>query len=157
MHTPEPISAVGSLRRELFSPTVGRPRKLLMLLGVALLFMAFPVVISLPWLVDGTREYWAREPFVSARWKASLDADSNRVHQLRVRMVDDLLRKHRLVGQTRSEIEQLLGIPPNTPYFRNDYLVYWLGPRGLMSVDSEWLCIKFGGDQRSTQARILRD
>ncbi len=158
MQSPHPIPShtVARLRRELFSPTVGMPRKLLMVLGVALLFMAFPMVIALPWLVDSAREYWAREPFVSERWKAS--ADSDQAHPLRIRMVDDLLRKHRLIGQTRSEIEQLLGVPPKTPYFHNYDLVYCLGPeRGLMSIDSEWLCIRFGGDQRATEARLLRD
>lgn len=158
MQSPHPIPShtVARLRRELFSPTVGRSRKLLMVLGVALLFMAFPMVIALPWLVDSAREYWSREPFVSERWKAS--ADSDQAHPLRIRMVDDLLRKHRLIGQTRSEIEQLLGVPPQTPYFHNYDLVYWLGPeRGLMSIDSEWLCIRFGVEQRATEARILRD
>ena len=71
MQSPHPIPShtVARLRRELFSPTVGMPRKLLMVLGVALLFMAFPMVIALPWLVDSAREYWAREPFVSERWR----------------------------------------------------------------------------------------
>ena len=44
---------------------------------------------------------------------------------------------------SRAQLEDLLGVPPATEYFREDQYVYWLGPeRGLFSVDSEWLVVK---------------
>lgn len=72
-------------------------------------------------------------------------------------MVDDLLRRYKLVGMTRTEIEQLLGKPPSTQYFPSYDYVYWLGPeRGFISIDSEWLCVKFKND-KVIEARICRD
>jgi len=103
------------------------------LLGVGLLvgvFAGTPVV----------RDYASRMPFDSASWKAENRRDAA---GLRVRMVDDLLRTHKLVGMSRAQLEGLLGVPPATEYFREYDYVYWLGPeRGPFSIDSEWLVVK---------------
>jgi hypothetical protein len=73
-------------------------------------------------------------------------------------MVDDLLQHHRLRGLDRSGVVALLGEPPHTGYFREYDLVYWLGPeRGLMSIDSEWLVMKFDPAGRVTEARLVTD
>ena len=50
--------------------------------------------------------------FDSAKWRAQKGYDP-----IRIEMVDDLLRRHRLVGKSRAEINDLLGIPPETAYF----------------------------------------
>lgn len=92
--------------------------------------------------------------FVSGKWKKSLLVYSDTV---RLEMVDDLLRRYKLVGMSRMELEKLLGKPPPTKYFHNYDYVYWLGPeRGFISIDSEWLCVKFKGDT-VVEARICRD
>jgi hypothetical protein len=85
-------------------------------------------------------DYASRTAFESASWKAeNRDAPQG----VRVHMVDDLLRTHKLVGMTRAQLEDLLGVPPATEYFREYDYVYWLGPeRGLFSIDSEWLVVK---------------
>jgi hypothetical protein len=96
-------------------------------------------------LVFGTPavdDYASRTRFESARWKAE---NRDGAEGVRVRMVDDLLRTHKLVGMSRAQLEDLLGVPPATEYFRGYDYVYWLGrERGLFSIDSEWLVIKCG-------------
>lgn len=93
------------------------------------------------------------EKFNSVVWKQNLDSKK----PVKSRMVNDLLAKHSLVGKTKSEIEELLGIPPDTSYFEGCDYVYWLGPeRGLYSIDSDWLCIKFKRDI-VIEARIRSD
>lgn len=80
--------------------------------------------------------------FDSAAWKArSLDGDN--MWPTRLRMVDDLLESNRLSGATRQQVEQLLGPPDATEYFKDWSMVYWLGPeRGTFRIDSEWLVLR---------------
>jgi len=98
---------------------------------------AFLAVIFVPPVV---KDYASRTPFDSVRWKAE---NRRGAEGTRVRMVDDLLRRHQLVGMQRAQLEQLLGVPPSTPYFSEYDYVYWLGPeRGAFSIDSEWLVVR---------------
>ncbi len=107
--------------------------------------------------VDAVNERWHRVAFDAAAWRAGLAA-SGETNPIRLRMVDDLLRRHRLVGLTHGELIALLGTPPDTAYFREYQVVYWLGPeRGFMSIDSEWLAVRFGPDDRVAEARVVRD
>jgi hypothetical protein len=98
-----------------------------------------------------------RESFDSTSWKTSLTSDS--LDPIRLRMVDDLLHRHRLRGMTREEVVSLLGTPPETNYFPDYDLVYWLGSeRRYFSFDSAWwLAIKFGGDGRVSKTALIRD
>ncbi len=76
---------------------------------------------------------------------------------VRIKMVDDLLNRNNLIGMSKNEVNDLLGVPPKTEYFSNYDYVYWLGPeRGFMSIDSEWLVIKFEND-KVIEAKITRD
>ena len=64
----------------------------------------------------------------------------------RVNLVDDLLAKYDLVGMTKEEILALLGTDSgeNAYYQGDNDFVYYLGDeRGLISIDSEWLIVKF--------------
>jgi hypothetical protein len=73
-------------------------------------------------------------------------------------MVDDLLSKHRLRGQSRASVVALLGEPLPTNYFRDYDLVYWLGPeRSLISIDSEWLVMRFDASNRVKEVRLVTD
>lgn len=60
-----------------------------------------------------------------------------------MRMVDDLLRRRRLIGLPRNELTALLGAPDETDKFSKADLVYWLGAeRGaLLALDSEWMLV----------------
>jgi hypothetical protein len=118
-------------------------------------YVASNVAICLLLLLGPVLEdYGQRARFDSTAWKASEGSWQNPVH---FRMVDDLLQRYKLQGMPRQEIEKLLGKPPETEYFRDYDYVYWLGPeRGFISIDSEWLCIKFEKNI-VTQADIRRD
>jgi hypothetical protein len=121
------------------------------ILGLVAGFAAGPF-----WFVfgDDIREYLSRIPFNSTAWKNADMADSK--NPVRLRMVDDLLKRHRLVGRTRAEVEQLLGPPTETGKFGDYDYAYWLGPeRGFISIDSEWLALKVEGG-RVTQAKVVR-
>jgi len=91
-------------------------------------------------------------PFSSARWKAAPD-DRTRVH-----MVDALLWTHRLKGMRRAEVIALLGQDPQSGYFADWDLVYYLGPeRGLFAIDSEWLVLRFDKDGRVSEWKVVTD
>lgn len=118
-------------------------------------FLSYVGVIA--YLIGGpvVKDYANRIPFNAGQWQ-----DEKMVYAanpVRIRMVDDLLKKHPLVGMNREQVDALLGVPPNTTYFSDYEYVYWLGPeRGFMSIDSEWLAVKFVNGVVS-EARIVRD
>jgi Zn-dependent protease len=133
-------------------------------LRLILLALGGAVLVALPFLLmlgsvgwDVARERLARRSFDSVEWKASL-SDGENTTPVRLRMVDDLLRHHRLEGMERADVLSLLGVPPSTGYFREYDLVYWLGPeRSFFSIDSEWLGIRLDPSGRVAAAQILRD
>ncbi|WP_164102270.1 hypothetical protein [Candidatus Laterigemmans baculatus] len=77
---------------------------------------------------------------------------------IRLEMADHLVVRGTLTGLSRAEVVELLGEPPPTEYFRDWDLVYWLGPeRGFISIDSEWLVIRFDESDRVAEYEIVRD
>ena len=100
------------------------------------------------------RDYSSRVPFDATVWKAQNRRDPEGV---RVHMVDDLLRRHRVVGMTRTQVDELLGVPTPSDYFREYDYVYWLGQeRWPFGIDSEWLVLKYKGDL-VVDARVVTD
>ena len=125
---------------------------MLLALVIGLITLSPLMFVAGSTLLELAQERWNRLPFDSTAWKAS------HTDPIRLRMGDDLLRRHALTGMTRDEVVSLLGTPPETDYFRGYQFVYWLGPeRSWMSIDSEWLAIRFGKDGRVNRAEILRD
>ncbi len=119
--------------------------------------MTYVATFSFLFMGPIVSDYSQRLSFDSQAWKASL-ADNQSEDPIRLRMVDDLLRKHRLIGLSRSEVLDFLGQPPPTDKFSDWDLVYWLGPeRGLFSIDSEWLVIRFGKNGKVTEAKDVQD
>jgi hypothetical protein len=60
--------------------------------------------------------------------------------------VDDLLTRHKLIGMTRSQVEELLGKPD--PIHDHPEYNYYLGrERGFISIDDECLGIKIEHDK----------
>jgi hypothetical protein len=107
-------------------------------------FLAIATMIGLIFGGPVLSDYVRRTSFDSAKWKAE---NRRGAEAVRVRMVDDLLRHHTLVGMQRTQLEELLGVPPPTPYFSEYDYVYWLGPeRGAFSIDSEWLVVRCDRD-----------
>ena len=103
----------------------------------------------------GIDEYLSRRPFDSVAWNKRHDDLANAT---RIRMVDDLLRRHEFRGMTRDEVTAIIGEPDDTPYFKDWDMVYWLGPeRGFMGIDSEWLVFRLDGQKIVNDYRIVRD
>jgi hypothetical protein len=76
----------------------------------------------------------------------------------RLEMADRIVARRMLDGKTRVEVLSMLGEPPKTGYFSDWNLVYWLGAeRGFVSIDSEWLVVRFDADERVSEYRIVRD
>ena len=132
-------------------------RRLLVIVTVGLVAALSPLLV-----LEGTvayrslREYLHRRPFDSAAWRDLNQVDGS--DPVRIRMVDDLVKSHRLDHLSRAEVENLLGHPTKTEYFHDHDLVYWLGPeRGFMGIDSEWLVIDL--DERSVVRKyaVVRD
>jgi len=96
--------------------------------------------------------------FNSAAWKAQSIDDVRGMWPTRLRMIDDLLDRNLRRGALRAEVENLLGPPDETPYFRDWDLVYQLGPeRGLIRLDSEWLVFRLDKGGRVSDYRVVRD
>ena len=73
-------------------------------------------------------------------------------------MADGLVASGVLIGKTRIDIETMLGAPTKTAKFKNYDLVYWLGAeRGYISIDSEWLVVRFANTGEAREVRIVRD
>lgn len=98
-------------------------------------------------------EYYKPAAFDSAQWK-----DSQLVSEgVRIRMIDDLLAKHELVGMSREGILSLLG-PPDGRFTEEPKLTWYLGDeRSAFAIDSEWLSLTFGEDDRVTEKRVWAD
>jgi hypothetical protein len=91
---------------------------------------------------SGVEGYLREAKFEASAWRAN-SLDGNPMWPTRLRMVDDLLRRHLLEGRTGAGIQMLLGPPNRTPTFRDRDLFYALGPnRGFFRLDSEWLVIR---------------
>ena len=128
-------------------------------IAIAILALAIGGYFAYPYIsfftdmgYDVAKERLNRLPFDTAKWKSGKEND------IRIRMVDSLLRKYELSGKTRSEILALLGEADNTGYFRDYDLVYRLGAeRGFISIDSEWLVFRLGTNYTVKEYRIVRD
>ncbi len=98
-----------------------------------------------------------RTAFDAALWRQE-DTGAEIMWPHRLCMVDDLLRRHDLHGWERSRVVALLGEPDQTNWDREGQLVYRLGPeRGLFRIDSEWLVLTLGADNRVTKRVIAND
>lgn len=103
---------------------------------------------------DSIRERKNRQRFDSAAWQSG----QSRTNPVRIRMVDDLMRRHSFLGMTRDQVIAIVGEPDKTEYFRDWDLVYWLGPEhGFISVDSEWLVFRLDGQKKVTDCKSVRD
>ena len=103
---------------------------------------------------DSILEWWHRERFDAVAWRSGGSCTDG----VRIRMVDDLLRRHRFGGMTRGQVTAIVGEPDKTNYFSDWDMVYWLGPeRGFMGIDSEWLVFRLDGEKRVSEYEIVRD
>jgi outer membrane protein assembly factor BamE (lipoprotein component of BamABCDE complex) len=119
---------------------------------LALLALAGAMLVGTAFVAK--RTLYAGIPFDSAAWRDELSIRDG----AREKMADRLVGRQTLRGKTRGEVISLLGEPPATDYFSDWDLVYLLGPeRGFISIDSEWLVVRFGQNGRVTEYQIVRD
>lgn len=112
-------------------------------------------ILLISFLLFGPKitSYADRTSFEVTQWKSHLESQD----PIKLRMVDDLLSRYRLIGMNTEEIAELIGVPPKTDYFKDYDYVYWLGPeRNAFGIDSEWLGLKFQNG-KVINADILKD
>jgi hypothetical protein len=103
---------------------------------------------------DTIQERIRRVPFDAAKWQGP----TTFANDIRIRMVDDLLRRHDFHAMPRAQLVALIGEPDNTEYITGWDLVCWLGPeRGFMAIDSEWLVFQLDSEQKVSDYRIVTD
>ena len=120
---------------------------------IAVVIICYLLLVGYLILGPAVKSLLNRKSFNSQEWKSH----TNERNPVKLNMVDDLLSSHQLVGMSKKEVEELLGKPPVTGYFKEYDYVYWLGPeRGAFGIDSEWLGIKFK-DGNVIKIEILRD
>ncbi len=85
--------------------------------------------------------------FNSSDWKMNVSK--------RPRMIESLLRDHKLVGAARESIDDLLGVPSaSRDSVIGDRYIYWAGSDGV--IDDMWLEIRFA-DDHVVDARYIPD
>ncbi len=108
-------------------------------------------------MLGPVKERYNRTAFDSAKWqdKARINLDN----PIRIRMIDDLLKKYSFQGMSRDEVTNILGEPDKTEYFKDEWdMVYWLGPeRSFISIDSEWFVLRLNEKKEVTEYRIVTD
>ncbi len=77
----------------------------------------------------------------------------------RVYMIDDLLKRHKLIGKSNEEIIKLLGVPTKTSSLETGITtLYYLGnERSFIPIDSECLVLQFDKDGRVIEYKVQRD
>jgi len=92
--------------------------------------------------------------FDAGQWRSVVRSDD----YSRQEMVGSLIWNDRLEGMTREELEALLGPDCDCAYFDDWDLVYCLGPeRSWLSLDSEWLVIRFDETGRFAEYALVTD
>jgi hypothetical protein len=131
------------------------PRVFTKVLGVFLV-VGLLACSALLWTMTRVSPDFEPKAFDSATWKATPATRDRR--STRLRMVDDLLDHHDFHGWTQDQLIWLLGAPDKTEYFRDYDMAYYLGPeRSVMSVDSEWLVVKFTANKTILEYRVATD
>ncbi|MGG3446808.1 hypothetical protein [Bacillus nitratireducens] len=77
----------------------------------------------------------------------------------RVYMIDDLLKRHKLIGKSNEEIIKLLGAPTKTSSLKTGITtLYYLGnERSFIPIDSECLVSQLDKDGRVIEYKVQRD
>ena len=108
-------------------------------------------------LFGGTvRDYLNVEKFDRNVW---IDPERTRAHDSRrLAMIDDLLSKHDLRGQSRSEVVALLGEAEHPANEGTSELVYWLGQyESGIGPTMAFLVVRLDGDGIVDDVRIAYD
>jgi len=122
---------------------------------IAAVAVAAVVLILLPFAIswyEASSLSWPHEKFEPAKWKAA-------PHHERYRQFNDLMVTQKIVGQTRADIEGLLG-PPDYVSADGRYMTYDLkeGSGELMTLNSIYF-VRIWMDQHSriTDVQVAAD
>ena len=122
-------------------------------------FLCFGLIVVVAIFGVGAYAYWVSRPlpFDAVVWLQGERADFSS-NAPRLRMADDLISTGALMGKSRADIASTLGPPTDTSKFRDYDLVYWLGAeRSFISIDSEWLAVRFDSTGAVSEASVVRD
>lgn len=94
-------------------------------------------------------------PFDAELWQN----DQQIAEGIRQPMADRIIATKMLDGKTRDEVIEILGQPTEINEESHDWhFVYYLGPeRGFISIDDEWLRIRFSKDGVVEKYAIIPD
>ncbi|MBI4880542.1 MAG: hypothetical protein HY812_12910 [Planctomycetes bacterium] len=140
------------------SPWKGRA--LYFLAGAAVAYGCWLLLLDGPRGLRGTAEWfpWAAAALVLlVRLIATTEHDILRPPRLC--MVDDLMASERLLGMTREQVIDLLGLPCQDCFSgeAGDRDLHWyLGP-ALIPIDSQWLFLELGPDGKVCRQRLHED
>lgn len=123
-------------------------------LGAGVILLTLLCLGLWPFFGHAVRERLNRERFDPVAWQQK----GNLTNAVRIRMVDDLVKRNPLKGMGRAEVLKLLGEPDKTVYFKEWDLVYWLGPeRSFLPIDSEWLVIRLNKENLVKEYAVVTD
>jgi hypothetical protein len=134
-------------------------------IGIALICLAASPFVLL-WALNFGYIKWEeshdikfdRDLWMKGDRKKIYSATAGSIDAPRIKMYRDLIQKGVLIGKTKPEILELLGESDDFP-FRDPWgFNYWLGlQRGPMKMDSAWLAMRFDGDGRVAEVKMMQD
>lgn len=125
-------------------------KKTIVIILVIIVSVFFGISVLLDDGVDQT-------PFVSNIWKNTPAVFSH--DSVRLRMIDDFLESHSIVGMSRVEVILLIGEPDQTEYFKSYEMVYMLGQEtgSYFAIDSQWFVLDLNDSERVVSYDIVTD
>lgn len=125
-------------------------KKTIVIILVIIVSVFFGISVLLDDGVDQT-------PFVSNVWKNTPAVFSH--DSVRLRMIDDFLESHSIVGMSRGEVILLIGEPDQTEYFKSYEMVYMLGQEtgSYFAIDSQWFVLDLNDSERVVSYDIVTD
>ncbi len=125
-------------------------KKTIVIILVIIVSVFFGISVLLDDGVDQT-------PFVSNVWKNTPAVFSH--DSVRLRMIDDFLESHSIVGMSRVEVILLIGEPDQTEYFKSYEMVYMLGQEtgSYFAIDSQWFVLDLNDSERVVSYDIVTD
>ena len=123
-------------------------------LFIVLVMLIFVLIMLIMWRKnDGVN----RLSFNSTTWKNTPSIHS--LDSMRLRMVEDLLKTHSILGKSKEEMVALIGEPDQTKYFKSSEMVYMLGQEtdSYFAIDAQWLVLELNDSERVASYDIVTD
>ena len=119
--------------------------------AVGLIFAISVMLVTGFWVISPPLPLHSFDP---VQWRSVTRSDE----YSRQDMVGALIWHGYLDGKTKDEVVRMLGPNCECEYFSDWDLVYWLGPeRGWLSLDSEWLVIRFDSAGKVAEYTLVTD